>query len=330
MVKLSWEDIKAIVHGVVRTEVIDGKLRLLRFTQEEETLYQMRSEISYVRTFATAGVKLVFKTNSKRLGMTVDVFAASSRMYYVHSIIVNNRRIGELSGEIMDGSEATSSGYFDLGEGSKLVEIFFPWSVASQIRELWLDDGAWFTPVRQKRKALIYGDSITQGYDAQKPENAYISILAKQMRMDILNKAVAGETFCPDLAACRNEGVPDVIWIAYGTNDWYNNTESQIIKDSRDFLMKIRDRYPQTEIILLAPIWRADCNEKRPGGDIRRLSVYFRQLAQEIENVKMIDCFDFVPHDPKYYSDLYLHPNDEGFAVYADGIWKGFVRCFPC
>lgn len=73
MVKLSWEDMKAIAHGVVRTEVIDGKLRLLRFTQEEETLYKIRSEVSYVRTFATAGVKLVFRTNSKRLRLTVDV-----------------------------------------------------------------------------------------------------------------------------------------------------------------------------------------------------------------------------------------------------------------
>ena len=30
----------------------------------------------------------------------------------------------------------------------------------------------------------------------------------------------------------------------------------------------------------------------------------------------------FVPKDEKYYADLRLHPNDEGFAYYADALYK--------
>ena len=36
----------------------------------------------------------------------------------------------------------------------------------------------------------------------------------------------------------------------------------------------------------------------------------------------MISGFDFVPKDEKYYADLRLHPNDEGFEYYAENLYK--------
>ena len=42
-----------------------------------------------------------------------------------------------------------------------------------------------------------------------------------------------------------------------------------------------------------------------------------REITAEFPQVTVISCFDAVPHDETYYSDLYLHPNDRGFAHYA-------------
>ena len=41
-----------------------------------------------------------------------------------------------------------------------------------------------------------------------------------------------------------------------------------------------------------------------------------------IENISVISGFDFVPMDEKYYADLKLHPNDEGFEYYAENLYK--------
>ena len=34
----------------------------------------------------------------------------------------------------------------------------------------------------------------------------------------------------------------------------------------------------------------------------------------------VIDCYDFVPHDEKAFGDAWVHPSDEGFALYADRV----------
>ena len=40
----------------------------------------------------------------------------------------------------------------------------------------------------------------------------------------------------------------------------------------------------------------------------------------------MVDCFDFIPHDPANYSPDVLHPNDDGFAHYARGVIEAVQR----
>ena len=41
-------------------------------------------------------------------------------------------------------------------------------------------------------------------------------------------------------------------------------------------------------------------------------------VARELPNVTHIPGIDFVPHDPACYSPDILHPNDIGFATYAE------------
>ena len=67
----------------------------------------------------------------------------------------------------------------------------------------------------------------------------------------------------------------------------------------------------------LAPVWRADLHDRPDHSDFRLVAKALEAIAAEVENVHFIDCFGFIPEDTALFSDLYLHPNDEGFRYYA-------------
>lgn len=43
-------------------------------------------------------------------------------------------------------------------------------------------------------------------------------------------------------------------------------------------------------------------------------------VVDGIDNARLISGFDLVPHSEEFFSDLFLHPNDEGFLQYANGL----------
>ena len=40
-------------------------------------------------------------------------------------------------------------------------------------------------------------------------------------------------------------------------------------------------------------------------------------VMADIPGVTVIHGYDFIPHDPAMFGDVYLHPNDDGFAHFA-------------
>ena len=72
---------------------------------------------------------------------------------------------------------------FDLGEGEKEVLLYCPWSAQVIFSEVTVSDGAFVEPVKPEKKMLVFGDSITQGYDAAYACNSYISRLARTTAM---------------------------------------------------------------------------------------------------------------------------------------------------
>ncbi len=321
--KLDIEQIRSIVFGAVRVECIEDKICMYRFTEAQAELYKERSEDFYRKTFSTAGVILEFDTDSESLGLSVEVSGGTSRDFFVHSVFAGHKRVGELSGRIVDDqSEVLCSGKYFLGAGMKRVKIQFPWSAVSKICALTLEDGAQIIPVNRKRKLILFGDSITHGYDAMKPENSYASKLVEWLDAEGVNKAIGGETFFPELAELPDDFVPDLITVAYGTNDWSHSSREVFEQSSRDFFCNLRKTYPDVSIIALAPIWRADHERKKAAGPFDSVAKHYFKLADEVEHMTVIDCVDFLPHRRDYFSDRYLHPNDEGFRFYADGLIK--------
>lgn len=328
--KLSFEQIKAISTGAVRFAEEEDGMKLYRFTEEQEKLYKEAEIGFYDKCQATAGIKFVFRTNSRSLFIRTKIVPKRSRNYFSFDVFVNGAPIGYLDNfsdtENMDEYIKTQllrdefEKKFDLGEGEKTVHVYLPWAVQPVIEEILLDDGAFVEPVKAGKTLLAFGDSITQGYDAMRPSNRYVAKLATFLGADETNKAIGGECFFPPLAETKDELNPDYITVAYGTNDWSKKGRDIFPINSKAFYTALSKNYPDAQIFAITPIWRADYREERKFGLFEDVERDIREAVQGIHNVTLIRGFDFIPKDPGYFGDYRLHPNDKGFEKYFENL----------
>ena len=322
--KLSVEQIRKIAIGAASVEEIDGKVNLFRFTKAQAEAYKNYNLDFYNKVFATAGIRLEFVTDSTTLSLEVDVSKASSRNYFCHSVYANGEHIGDICSD--ETNTGVFSNSFELGEGEKTVAVYFPWTVASKIIDMSIDDGATLTPVEKSCKMLQFGDSITHGYDAKAPAASYASIVADALDAHSINKGIGGEIFFPTLSELRDDFEPDIITVAYGTNDWAHGKLEKFDTNSRKFFENLSANYPNAKIFALAPIWRGNYDKSDRNYDFDHTAEHFKALAKDIPNLHVIDCFDFLPKAPECFSPDLLHPNDEGFSYYAENLLKAILE----
>ena len=318
--KLTMEQIASAAWGVARVVKDEEFVRLCRFTQAQEDFYEVTNEQHYRRSLGTAGVTMEFDTDSTRLSLDIRCSMGSSRHWFVLSVFVNGQRIGEMNGKYAQPGYADAAATFSLGEGNKRVKLYFPWSSCTRIRSMELDDGAAFEPVVKTGKVMIFGDSITQGYDASWPELSYASQLADYLGADCVNKAIGGEVFRPGLSELADDFQPQLITVAYGTNDWPRRPMEELRENARQFLTNLRGHYPDARIVVLAPVWRKISGELRLGSSFDAIATTLKGLVEEMDNAEFIDCISFIPHDLAVYSPDGTHPNDSGFAYYGKAL----------
>jgi len=333
--QLNINQIKEITLGAANIFQGSDGIEFHRFTEKQEELYHKTNEIFWDRCFCTAGIKLLFRTDSKNLCLKIAASrTVDTRSYFSFDVFSDGRLVGYLDNfsDIdlpqdnymwVDAPLGKFRKCFELGEGTKEVCIHFPWSVSALLSELSLDDGCFVETVKPKKKLLAFGDSITHGFDAYRPSNRYIAILADKLEAEEHNKAIGGERFFPELASLKDDFEPDYITVAYGTNDWNSGMSMEEFSDNcRLFYENLRKNHLNSKIIAITPIWRADMDMGDKFCRFKDMYNIIANIVKDINNVDVISGFDFVPHDEKYYGDLRLHPNDEGFGFYADSLYK--------
>lgn len=327
---LDLHTIQDITTGAVRIEKEKDGIHFYRFTKVQEQLYKERRELSYNRTFHSAGIRISFCTNSEMLSLKGNMLFASSRGYYSLDVFVNGKPLGyvdNFSSETLEKFYASSQfpfkafeESFSLGAGEKTVCIFLPWSSITVIEEIAVDDKAFIIPIKPEKTLLAFGDSITHGYDALRPSMRYPSKLCDALGAAEYNKAIGGEMFFPALAEAKDDLNPDYITVAYGTNDW-SNLEKEEIKDNCEaFYAALAQNYPASRIFAITPIWRENVGTMTAAGAFSSISDIIRDAVQGIPNVEVIEGIDLVPHDTDLYADGRLHPSDTGFSFYADNL----------
>lgn len=330
---LNFEKIKEITQGAVRiTEEKEG-VCFYRFTEEQEKIYKEYSDDFYNKTFSSSGIKLVFKTNSDSLYLKVFTEKSSSRTYFAFDILVNGNFVGSLDNySDKEISEMYPHNQYELGEysknfelepGEKEITVVFPFSVKVTLKQFSVDDDAYIKPVKKEKKILMFGDSITHGYDSLHTSNNYASKLAEALEAELINKGIGGEIFFPDLAKTKDDFKPDYITVAYGTNDWNKiSGRGDFESNCKEFYTALSKNYPDTKIFAITPIWRKDYLNEKPVGRFESIREYIEEVTAQLDNVICISGFELVPHDEKYFGDLYLHPNEEGFKYYFENLYK--------
>ena len=319
---LNYEQITSIVQGVARVTQKEEGIQFHRFTKEQEEGYDKTSFTP--KQYATAGVRLHFKTDSETLYLKVLTSTGSTRKFFSHDILVDGKLIGTLKNKTTECNGVFEE-TFSLGEGVKDVCIHFPWSLCSILKELQLDDGSFVEPVKKEKKIIIFGDSITQGYDAQNPINRYAANLADALNAEEINKAIGGEVFCPWLASMKDDIEPDYISVAYGTNHWRRSSAEEFRVICEEFYDKLVENYPNAKIFALTPIWRKDRTDTTRFESFEEIGEIIADVVKKYDNVICISGREFIPEDENLFSDLYLHPNDEGFKYYSEAVKKAIT-----
>ena len=316
--KLSIDTIRQITLGAVEISETKEGIAFYRFTKEQRDLYEKRDAGFFKKSFSLSDIKFSFRTDSKSLGLKGVSTPGSSRQYFSIDLFVDGEKKEcfdnfshitdqpETTGEYPNGEFEKE---FDLGEGEKEVLLYLPWSSRLTLSDISLDDGAFVIPVKPEKKMLCFGDSITQGYDASYTSNSYIARLARYLGVEEFNKAIGGEIFCPELAATKESFTPDLITVAYGTNDWSKTKSPEEFKaNCKGFYENLAKNYPDTPIYAITPIWRQSYLAEKPCGAFTNVHDFIVEVSKSIPNMTVICGWDFVPADSKYFADKAADP----------------------
>ncbi len=335
--KLSFDQIKSITTGAVRLQCDESGVSFYRFTQEQTERYKERNETFYRNNFSTAGIKLRFRTDSKNLSIGITTEPGTSRRYFSLDVSVNGSLIGSIDNFVgreipknfhaMSGELGDFSGSFSLGEGIKDICISLPWSVITKICYIELDDGSFTEPIKHSKKLLAFGDSITQGYDALRPSSRYVAKLCEALDAEEFNKAIGGERFWGGLSEMKDDIDPDIITVAYGTNDWSRSKVLEFanfecfVKNCESFFSNLRKNYPDKKIFAITPIWREDKDVLEADWKFDDTRDIISRIVEPYD-INVIDGENLVPHDVNFFGDLRLHPNDNGFEHYFENLYN--------
>lgn len=331
--KLSYEQIKAITCGATQFTVEEDGIIFHRFTQAQYDMYEKKDMGFFVKSKTSSGIKLCFRTDSRTLYLDTTVKDARSRTYFSFDVLVDDKLIGCLDNfsdqEIpRDYSEirfpvGRFGRTFNLGAGLKTVTIHLPWNKITKLHKLCLSDGAAVEPVKPEKKMLVFGDSITVGFDCLRPSRRQVCRIAQQLNAEEFNKCIGGERYCPDLSELPENFMPDYIYVAYGTNDYTCTAPETFYANSRKFFENLDKNYPGVKTFVITPIWRVNYNTlERPFKSFFEVDEMLHALLVDRPNTVVIPGFDLVPHSVDYFGDYGLHPNMEGHDQYFENMWK--------
>ena len=310
--KLTFHQIKALTRGAVTVEETDAGIRFQRYTQSQLAAFEKEARCFYKRGMHTCGIRMDFCTDSPSL--TVSVGEAGK-----YEVMIDNLTAFV---QTFDGQDSFTMA---LGSGNKRVTIVLPSHTPGVIRSVELEDGASITPITYARKIIFYGDSITQGTGSEKDTQSYAWLTTRYYDADSMILGVGGANFFPDTVE-DNGFDPDIVIIALGTNDFLGEQPLDAVQRAcAEYLDRLCKIYAGKKMFYVTPLWRADDQDVTLVGTFAGLRQMVAEEAAQ-RNMVVIDGYDMIPHRTEYLDDELVHPNDIGYALYAQNLIKALNR----
>ncbi len=312
---LTNEQLRGTLSGAVEIIEENGVLAPLRFGRYlREHVYGVGNRF-HVKMTQSAGIVCRFTTTSKSLAFTYAVELESD--LHCFDVWVNGIFLSHTLCETLTGRIEVALPF----ERSQ-VEIYFPSHREGRIFDVTLDDGAEFSlPVSPKYRILFKGDSITNGSTTRFTSMGYTHQVARALDAHIINQGIGGEEFNPCAVDQDLKIDPDLVVLAFGTNDWaHAPSHVQMVANVNGFLAGLRDFYPEKKIVMILPIWRADHERlKPPTGTFEGMREVLCTAAERF-GIPTIDGLSLVPHVTEVFADKRLHPDEFGFQFYAENL----------
>ena len=325
--KLTKEKLEEILIGTVNISEENGRFLLSRFTKKQISYYDKKSPGDLARkVHASAGIRLDCITDAEKITFDYWVYPASSRTFYSFDLYIDGIFCDELYVmNICRQKEGKVS--FMIPQGVHRVTIYFPNLMRTDIANVEFQGATVIKPCEVKTKILLFGDSITQGYDAYHASLSYGNRIARAFDADILNQAIGGEIFDAEIPDAALSFDPDTVIVAYGTNDWaLQPNREAFLSAAERFFVRIKELYGEKKLVYISPIFRVDVDDSVSAfGSFEKAVNDLKELALK-EGFFLVDGFRLTPHIKDFFADLYLHPNDLGFGFYAENLLKELER----
>ena len=201
------------------------------------------------------------------------------------------------------------------------VCVWLPCLRGCVVRELWTN-GTFVEPMAKRAKLLVLGDSIGQGFCSDDPAQTWAALLSERLSRELCNQSVGGQVFQPTMITDDAVDAVSHVIIELGLNyRWERCAPSQIIADTRAFVLGIRRTYPNARLCILTPTW---CDESvapslYPQGLITAMSA-LEDAAKDCEAC-FVSGLELLDHDDRMLADG-EHPNAAGHGQIAKRLFE--------
>ncbi|MFZ9926738.1 MAG: SGNH/GDSL hydrolase family protein [Candidatus Nanopelagicaceae bacterium] len=227
-----------------------------------------------------SGVRLRFRTEASTIALEVHVMPLTIARVVeepavarfdllvdgVEAATVPAAKGGQLRLE-MDGPLVTSEEFIrgegeeitfaNLKPGVKEIEIWLPAGALVEIRNISADSEILPPTPSQKKKWVHYGSSISQCAETERPLDIWSVHASRLLGLDIRNLGLAGECHIDGFVARTIADTPaDFISLKLGINVVNGDSmrERSFIPAVHNFLDTIREKKPNTPILIISPI----------------------------------------------------------------------------
>ncbi|MFC1479520.1 SGNH/GDSL hydrolase family protein [Planctomycetota bacterium] len=290
----------------------------LRFTRPQLDVYA-ESEPHKIRSLSPAGICIDCETDSPFMEITFSS-EAGSRQWLYFDLLVNGMLVSHTGwDECPSGIQTVRLEVPEYLRGQHRLTVYLPHNRNVNIHSIEVADGSETIPLPLHKKYLLcLGDSITQGMDALYPYNTYPVQVSRMLGMELLNQGVGGYVFNEASLDEEIDFKPDLVTVAYGTNDWNRYSSiSEFRTMCEEYMNRLSFIFHTCPILVLTPLWRSDIEEEKPMGSFELLTDTIYEVCSDMEHVTVINGISLTPHIPEYYKDLSVHPNDIGFLHYG-------------
>ena len=305
LTKLSLQQMKEITVGALYVEEKKDGFHFYKCTKKQTDASDLGE-----RSKTTSGVRLDFYTDSKTFAFRVQTKGRYE--VYVDQVLMH-----AFSDQDFESEMEKSIG---LSGDEHRITLYLPNHSVGVLEWVELDDGATIRPHEYDCKILFMGDSITQGWDSTWASLSYAQSVSRFFNANSLIQGIGGAIFHESTFDENIDFEPDIVIVAYGTNDWPSSpTTDEGRMNCKNFLDCVVKRYGGKKIFGISPLWRADCGEQRRMGGFEACTSYVKEEIQK-HGMILIDGEELTPHWPEFYSDGFLHPNSTGFGIYTQNL----------